>query len=205
MIVTISNEYGSGALGIGRSVAERLDYLFVDEQLPVVVAKRLRTSPQAVDAAQDPRRGFGARLLAGLEKATPELQSAGGERESFDEQCLREVESAVREFARAGNVVLFGRAANAILGRRPEVLRLFVYAPREWRAQRLMEELGVSEKVANDEITRIDQARAAYTRDHYRFRWGDPHYYDLSLDAASLGAQAAGDIIERAVKALGRW
>lgn len=201
MIVTISNEYGSGALGIAQAVAERLGYQFVDEQLPVVVAKRLQTSPEAVDAAQDPRRGFAARLLAGLEKATPELRGAGGQ--SFDEQCLREVEAAVREFAAEGNVVLFGRAANAILGRRHDVLRVFLYAPRDWRTRHLMEILAVSEKAASDEIARVDEARAAYARDHYRNRWGDPHHYDLSLDAARLGAEAACELIQRAVIALG--
>lgn len=200
MILTISNEYGSGALGIAHSVAERLDYQFVDEQLPVVVAKRLQSSPEAVDAAQDPRRGFTARLLAGLEKGTPELQGAGGQ--SFDELCLREVEAAVREFAAQGNVVLFGRAANAILGRRGDVLRVFLYAPRDWRTQHLIETLGVCEKAASDEIARVDEARAAYARDHYRMRWGDPHHYDLSLDAARLGVEGACEVIQRAVHAL---
>ncbi len=202
MIVTISSEYGSGALGIGQCVAERLGYRFIDEQLPVVVAKRLQTSPEAVDAAQDPRRGFGARLLSGLEIATPELQGAGGRRQSFDEQCLRGVESAVREFAAEGNVVFFGRAANAILGRQHEVVRVFIYAPAPWRTQHIMEALGVSEKVAGEEIARVDQARAAYARDHYGIRWGDPHNYDLSLDAARLGMDAACELIERAAGAL---
>ncbi|MDQ6931986.1 MAG: cytidylate kinase-like family protein [Candidatus Eremiobacteraeota bacterium] len=199
MIVTISNEYGSGALGIAQAAAGRLGYRFIDEQLPVVVAKRLRTSPQAVDAVQDSRRGFGARLLAGLEKATPELQGISGQNQSFDEQCLHQVEAAVREFASSGNVVLFGRGANAILGRRPDVLRVFIYAPRMWRTRRLMEELGVSEKAASDEIARVDDARGAYTRDHYRMRWGDPAHYDLSLDAARLGPELARELIERAV------
>jgi len=50
MILTISNEYGSGALAVSRRVAQALGYRFVDQELPVVVAKRLSTSPQAVDA-----------------------------------------------------------------------------------------------------------------------------------------------------------
>ena len=53
MIVTISNEYGSGAVAIARDAAAALGYEFVDEQLPVVVAKRLQSSPEEVEAAED--------------------------------------------------------------------------------------------------------------------------------------------------------
>jgi len=53
VVITISNRYGCGALAIAQRVAERLGYEFVDEQLPVVVAKRLRTSPEAVEEAED--------------------------------------------------------------------------------------------------------------------------------------------------------
>ena len=48
MIVTISNEYGAGALAVAKRAAETLGYEFVDQQLPVVVAKRLRISPEEV-------------------------------------------------------------------------------------------------------------------------------------------------------------
>ncbi|MDP9111765.1 MAG: cytidylate kinase-like family protein, partial [Candidatus Eremiobacteraeota bacterium] len=75
MILTISNEYGCGAYAISQLVANELGYEFVDEQLPVVVAKRLRTSPEAVESAEDTSQTVGQRILRVLELGTPEVDS----------------------------------------------------------------------------------------------------------------------------------
>jgi len=81
MIVTISNQYGSGAVGLAELAARELGYAFVDRELPVVVAKRLHVEPETVDAAEDSLPSVGALLLAGLERSTPEVgesRSASG-------------------------------------------------------------------------------------------------------------------------------
>jgi cytidylate kinase len=200
MIVTISNEYGSGAVAIARDAAAALGFEFVDEQLPVVVAKRLSTTPEEVEAAEDTRRTVGERVLARLELATPEMALASSE-ESFDERCLREVQTAVREYAAHGNVVLVGRAAGAILGRRPDVLRVFFHAPRDWRVHHVMTGTGVEQKVAADEVDRIDAARRSYLYEWYDLRWGETDQYDLALDTATFGHDAAVAAVVAAVRA----
>jgi cytidylate kinase len=198
MIVTISNEYGTGAVAIAREVAAKLGYEFVDEQLPVVVAKRLQTTPETVEATEDARRTVGQRILTGLEIATPEIARAviG---ESFDEKCLREVQAAVREFAGHGNVVIVGRAAFAILGRRLDLLRVFVYAPRDWRIEHVMRGTGADEKTATAEVDRIDKARRNYLSDWYDVRWGGAANFDLCIDASSFGHAGAVELIASAV------
>ncbi len=129
MILTISNEYGAGALEIATRVADALGYEYVDHQLPVVVAKRLHVTPEAVEANEEAERTLGERFLSSLERATPELAAASAA-EPFDEELLRAVQDAVREYASHGNVVIVGRGASAILGPRSDVLRVFIYAPR---------------------------------------------------------------------------
>ncbi len=200
MIVTISNEYGAGAIAIARDVAVALGYEFVDEQLPVVVAKRLETSPEEVEATEDSRRSVGERFMSRLELATPEMAMASTE-ESFDERCLREVRSAVREYAAHGDVVLVGRAASAILGRRPDVLRVFMHAPRDWRVHHVMDGSGVDEKTAVAEVERIDAARRAYLYEWYDLVWGQTDQYDLALDTATFGQPASVAAILAAVRA----
>jgi len=186
MIVTISNEYGTGAVAIARDAAGALGYQLIDEQLPVVVAKRLQTSPEAVEATEDTRPSVGQRILSSLELSTPEV-AAPDLGETFDERCLREVQGAVREYAAQGNVIIIGRASGAILGRRPDVLRIFMHAPREWRIRHVMDGTSVDEKTAAAEIDRIDAARKAYLAQWYELRWGNIANYDLSIDTASFG------------------
>jgi cytidylate kinase len=199
VVITISNRYGCGAVAIAHLVAERLGYTYVDEQLPVVVAKRLMTSAVAVESAESAAKSVSERMLRALESATPELR--GQPAVSFDQDVLREVQEAVRECASHGNAVIVGRGANAILGRRSDVLRVFMHAPRDWRIHHIMEGHRVDEKTAAAEADRIDRARAAYMRAYYGLTWADPSNYDLCLDTAALGPQGSAEIIVRAVEA----
>jgi CMP/dCMP kinase len=197
VVVTISNLYGCGALAIAKRAADELGYEYVDEQLPVVVAKRLQISPDEVEANQDPARTFGERWLNSLELATPELAQNA---QPFGEQLLQAVQDAVREYAGAGNVVLIGRGAGTILGNRPDVLRVFMYAPRDWRIVHIADALRVDKKTAEREIDRIDRARSTYLRDWYGATFGDPGIYDLCLDTSRLGELSSAALIVQAVR-----
>lgn len=199
VVITISNRYGCGAIAIAHLVAERLGYEYVDEQLPVVVAKRLMTSADAVESAENAGKSVSERVLRALESGTPELRALP--LESFDEECLREVQEAVREYAAHGNAVIVGRGANAILGRRPDVLRVFMHAPKDWRVHHIMDGHAVDEKTAASELERIDRARTEYMRVYYGTTWSDPANYDLCIDTSSFGRAGSAAIIVSAVEA----
>jgi cytidylate kinase len=199
VVVTISNQYGTGALEVARRVARALGYAYVDRQLPVVVAKRLRVRPEAVEANEDASPTIGERFLTGLERATPELAAASTV-EDFDEELLRAVQEAVREYAGRGNAVIVGRGASAILGRRPEVLRVFLQAPREWRIAHVCESTGASREIAESELDRVDRARTEYLRQWYGLAFGDSRNYDLCIDASRFTPAQCADLIVMAVR-----
>lgn len=197
MVITISNRYGCGAIAVAQLVASNLQYELVDEQLPVVVAKRLRTSPQVVESAEDTGTSISERMLRALETGTPEI---GAPSTTFDEECLREVQDAVREYAAAGKAVIVGRGANAILGRGAGIVRVFMYAPRDWRMRHIMEAHSVDERTALAEIERVDRARAQYMHIYYGIDWGNPENYDLAFDTSRFGPQGCARMIELAAQ-----
>jgi len=199
-IVTIGNEFGAGGTGVGRRSAELLGFDLVDDQLPVVVARRLQISAEDVEAAEDTRRSMGERVLAALERATPELAQPSVAAE-LGERYLAEVRNAVLEYAARGRVVILGRGAGAILGRRPDVLRVFLYAPRAWRVAHVARAYGVEEGGASEEVDRIDAARRAHLRDVFGCNFGDPHIYDLCLDSSELGVDGSAVLIAAAARA----
>jgi CMP/dCMP kinase len=200
VILTISNEYGSGALDVAKRVSDALAYEYVDEQLPVVVAKRLRVTPEAVEANEDASPTLGERFLSGLERATPELAEASAT-EPFDEELLRAVQEAVREYASHGNAVIVGRGASAVLGPRPDVLRVFIHAPREWRIARIAEAMRTQRATAAGEVDRVDRARSAYMKEWYGLTFGDVANYDLCIDASRLDAAQTAALLVAAVRA----
>ncbi|HEY8296786.1 MAG TPA: cytidylate kinase-like family protein [Candidatus Baltobacteraceae bacterium] len=202
VIVTVSSQYGSGGLGAGRIVAQRLGYKFVDQQLPTVVAKRLGISREAVSAAESASASVAERVLRVLELGTPEVDASQGG-PSFDEECAREVQQAVRDYAARGNCVIVGHGGSAILGRRPDVIRVYVYAPRDWRIHQIMSGHDVDEKTASDEVDRIDRRRGEYMRHYYEMEWGNPAHYDLALDTSTFGPDGAAALVVRAVELRG--
>jgi cytidylate kinase len=199
MIVTVSNEYGAGALAIAKRAADELGYEYVDQQLPVVVAKRLKISPEEVEANEDTGRTLGERWLTSLERATPELAQASVI-EPFDEELFKAVQDAVRDYAARGNAVIIGRAAGLVLGRSPSVVRVFLYAPREWRIAHVMGAFGTDRKTTEAEVERIDRMRAAYVHTWYGVTFGDPDNHDLCIDTSRFEQRQSVELLTHAVR-----
>ena len=183
VIVTVSNEYGSGALAIAARAAESWDTTTSTEQLPVVVAKRLRISPEEVEASEDSPRSLGERLIDSLERATPELAEPRRHAAVRRGACCGP-SPAVREYASAGRCVIVGRGASAILGERPDVLRVFMHAPRDWRIAHVVKTYDVSLEIAAGRGRRVDRMRAAYIHHWYGVDVRRSGNYDLCIDTS---------------------
>jgi len=204
VIVTISREYGAAGLAVAEGSAHTLGYELLTDDLPKTVAARLGTSPEEVASRANAEASLGERILASLDAGTPEtvagsLAAPGGD---FDESVRREIERTIRERAARGDLVILGRYASAVLGARPDVLRVFLVAARGWRTARLIEAFGWNADTAQAAIERIDAARKKLAKDRYDLRWGDPHAYDLVADVSRLSVDGAVTLVATAVRAL---
>lgn len=204
MIVTISREYGAAGLAVADGVAHALGYELLADQLPKAVAARLGTSPEEVSARESNDAPFSERVLRGLGAGTADVATglASPAVDEFDESVRREIERAIRETAALGNVVILGRSAAAVLGPRPDVLRVFLTAERAWRIQRVVETFGIARSRAAHEVDRVDAERRTFTRARYKIAWGDPHFYDLIVDTSRFGVDWAVELVVAAVRAL---
>ncbi|HEY5339432.1 MAG TPA: cytidylate kinase-like family protein [Candidatus Aquilonibacter sp.] len=203
MIVTISREYGAQGRAVTRGLADLLGYRLLDEDLPVVVAARLGTSPEVVEGIEYRQVGFGTRLLRSFSAAVPEAFQPSAEVEDLTAVTQREIEQLIREAADAGDVIVVGRLGNVVLRGRPDVLRVFLTAPPAWRIAQIVASLGVSESSARAEIARVDGGRRNYAREQYDFDWGDPHEYDLVIDVSRFGVDGSIALIDAARRAIG--
>ena len=198
MIITISREYGAAGRAVTRGLAERLGYRLLDEDLPVVVAARMGTSPDVVEGIEYRQPGFGQRLLRSLGAAIPESFQPTPVVDDLNARTQREIDRLIGEAADAGDVVVVGRLGNMVLQGRPNVLRVFLTAPLAWRVAQIVEALGSTEAAARAEIARVDGGRRHYAREQRDFEWSDPHYYDLVLDVSRFGVDGAIALIDAA-------
>ncbi len=191
MIVTLSRAYGALGHAVTRGLVQALGYRLVDDDLPVVVAARLGTSPEMVDGVEHRPAGFGQRFLRSLGAAIPEAFQPMAEHDDLSDAALREMERLIHEAADAGDAIIVGRSANMILAGRPGLVRIFLTAPVAWRAVHLAASRKVGEAEARAEIARVDTARRAFARERYDYAWGDPRYYDLILDVSTFGVEGS--------------
>jgi len=82
-------------------------------------------------------------------------------------------------------------------------LRVRMVAPRGLRVAALADREGLDLRAAGDRLDEVDASRADFVRRHYRTKAADPHHYDLVIDTARLGIDAAADLIHRALELRG--
>jgi cytidylate kinase len=203
VIVTISREYGAAGLAVADGAAHALGYDLLTDDLPKAVAARMGTSPDNVAAIASSDRSFAERVLGGLETGTAEVVSSVAPilPTDYDDAVRSEIERTIRERAGAGNIVILGRNAGSVLGRRPDVLRVFLSASRDWRAARLVASFGLSRDAALADMDRIDAARRRITKERYRVVMGEARLYDIALDVSRFGIETTVDLLVAAVRA----
>jgi len=169
-ILTISREYGSGGREIGRQLAQRLSYQYVDKE-------RLFH-----DLEQ-----FGQRwgqMARELDEVCPTVW------ERYDWQYrgyVAQVESLILDYAAAGRVVIIGRGSPFLLRDIPFCLRVRLMAPLEQRLERIMLQESLNREAAARLITQVDGERACFIKANYGLDWADDRFYDLTLNTVSLG------------------
>lgn len=188
VIITISREHGSGGKRIGQIVAERLGVPFYYKEMIAVAAHESGLDKEFISGinADSPA------VLRGLYMSTEAVS-----------QAVTAQDKAIKSLADRGGCVLVGRAADYVLRERQNVLRVFVRADGEYKAQRIASTYGDSLDDAKKQVKRADAARAAYYKSVSGKAWGDPRNYDLVIDGAQGAERCADLIVEQANKFVG--
>lgn len=179
VIITIAREHGSSGKQIGKLVAERLGIPFYYKEMTALAAQESGLDREFVSEinANSPT------MLHSLYLSTKVIQ-----------QAIIAQDKVIRKIADQGSCVIVGRAADYVLRDYENVVRLFIYAPEDYRTQRVMEVYGDRIEEAKRNIHRSDEARAAYYKNISGKNWGERKNYDFLINSA-IG-------IENCVKAI---
>jgi cytidylate kinase len=203
-VVCISHETGAGGNEVGRLVAERLGFRYVDEEL--VARAAAKGGVEAGDIADEERRksrlarvldemalGSGAEAWAmgGFVPPVAGAVPTGDELRGF-------VREAIEETAAQGDTVIVAHAASHAIGPRKDALRVLVTASPQTRASRLAEREGLDESGAARAVKDADAARADYLRRFHDVREELPTHYDLVLNTDLLPLERVAALISAA-------
>ena len=113
--------------------------------------------------------------------------------------ALAAQDKVIRKIADNGSCVIVGRAADYVLRNFDDIVRIFIYAPEDYRIKRVMEVYGDTADEAKKNIRHSDEARASYYHNISDLTWGDRKNYELLIDS-SVGLQESADIIYRYIQ-----
>ena len=191
-IITIGREYCTGGRFIAQDVAEALGIKMYDKELITIAAKQSGLTEEAIAASEKQH----------THSLMYSLYTMGNELPLADQVFILQ-SRIIKELAEEGPCIILGRCGDYVLRERKDVLRVFIYAPIEFRREYAKINPVVkadTEKGRRDEIDQIDKKRSAYYNFYTQKRWGDAHNYDLCLNAA-LGKEACVEMILKAVEA----
>lgn len=178
-IITIAREHGSSGKQIGKIVSEKLGIPFYYKEMTALAAQE---------------SGLDKEFVSDINKNAPKMLHDLYLSTTVIQHAVIAQNKIIRKIAENGSCVIVGRAADHVLRDHDDVVRIFVYAPEEYRIRRIMEVYGDTQAEAEQNIRRSDEARAAYYYGISGNNWGDRHHYDLMVDS-SCGVQETANVI----------
>ena len=206
MIITVARQAGAQGETVGRAVAERLGWAYVDREIITQAAAMARVSEATIEQAERVpslltrmmealgRYPSGFELAEAIPGAphVPPLSSEAYR--SFIEQVIRQLEETA-------DAVVVGHASQAVLRGSPRAVHVFIVAPLAQRARLLAAEEGVDPEEAARRARSTDAERADFLQRYYGLRWDNPAVYDLVLNIGRLPVSAAAAVVEDTVRA----
>ncbi len=195
--VCISHSTGAGGEAVGRTVADRLGFRYVDNELIEKAAEWADIAPALVADAER-RKPLAARMFGVVAEQTSASRLPTGaeavRNPPADADLRVLITDALRSIADDGSVVIVSHAASfALVGR--DVLRVLVTASAETRAERVAAMMGVDRRGAARRIKQDDAARADYLKRFYSIDRELPTHFDLVVNTDALTPEGAAEVV----------
>lgn len=185
-VITISREFGSGGRTVGKQTAKLLGIPCYDQEVIEKVAQESGFAKEYIKERGEytPYGGWFAQALTG--------RSARGTSPQDDLWVIQR--KVILELAQKPCVIV-GRCADYILRDEADLLKAFIYADMDKRADRIVRLYGETEEAPIKRLKDKDKRRAAYYNFYTDTQWGSVHSYHISLDSGALGIDKCAEIL----------
>jgi cytidylate kinase len=177
-VITISRETATGGRELGRILAKRLDYQYIDKSLFQDIAEDLNISEKTLMSFEERRRyeGYDKSAIA-------------------EEEYKKSLESLLLAKAREDNVVIIGRAAYFFLKDMKNCCHIRLVAPMDWKKQYAMKTYNISPDRIQEFIKKGDDTRKWFRRSICGMGFDDAHWFHLTLNMSRISIEQAAELI----------
>jgi cytidylate kinase len=200
-VITIRGQLGSGAPEIGKILANRLNYEYIDRKIIESVSSKTKYSKREILMKERPAGTFPGRIIESLNQTYPAALAREGayvpgwEFPLTDWKYLESLKIVIEEIADRGSVVIRGRGSQFILKNHLNTLHVLTVAPIKLRIMRVMNALNIEEKVAINKIASFDSSRREFIKRYFRADIENPLNYDLVLNTQTIDPNDSAGLI----------
>ena len=196
-VVTFARGFGSGGKEIASLLAKDLGVHCYENRILTLASQLSGLSENVFNEVNEKIRKTGgfSNFMRGLPRSRNYI--ARNEKFVSDDRLFEYQSEIIKNLADQETCVIVGKCADYVLKGRPNVVSVYIEAPRAFCLKRTIEHMGVTEDVANATITQTDKFRADYykyyTHGNY---WTNPVNYDMTLNSERVGINDCVKIIE---------
>jgi cytidylate kinase len=199
-VITISRQFGAGGKTLGKAVAQKLGYAFVDEDIIQMVADRAKVSKHWVESIEKEAGGRLLKFMSSLVSRAMVDRILGGERGYIDEEIYVNIlHEVIRQVAHEGNVIILGRGGQYILKDLPDAFHLLLVAEKKDRIGFMEKHYNLSASEAERVVDVQGKRRMNLYRKFGKEDYDQPLHYHLVVNRSRMDLDRAVNLISKTV------
>jgi cytidylate kinase len=199
-VITIEREYGAGGSVVAEQLARHFGWKLLDQELTARIASEACVDRSVVAGCDEQVDRPLRRLAKVFWRGSYERMLPMSDHRPFDADCMVDMATKIiGEAGEEGHCVIVGRGAPYILRQRKDAFHVFLYAPRDFKINRLTDRM--SEREATELVDTIDRERAEFIKRYFNKDWPCRSLYHIMLNT-SFGIDYAVETILGTMKTM---
>jgi len=201
IVISIGRQMGSGGSMLGKAIADKYGFHYIDKEFLVKAAEKLHSDPESLETVDEKTPHWSAwaeNVMCDTPYITSEAYHVPTSTQLFNTQT-----QIMKESAEQGPCVIIGRCANHLFRNYPKHISIFLQADTEPRLDRMQRELGKDLKDidnAKKYLAKEDKARGKYYHTYTGKKWMDMDEYDFMLDTTPFTDDEICEIVFKLIE-----
>ena len=195
-VITISRQFGAGGKTIGKKVAQKLGYTFVDEDIVQLIAEKAKVSPGWVESVEKEAGGRLSRIVSRMVSKPLVDKVLKDEYGYIDEQIYIDyLVVLIAQMAEEGNVVFLDRGSQYILNDHPDAYHILLINTFDNRVKFMVERYDLTEQRATQVVKSEEKRRVNLYKKIGKQDYDHAQLYHVVINMAKVDLEEAVDTI----------
>jgi len=191
-VITISRQFGAGGRTLGKMIADRLGYRFLDDLIIQELAEKAKVTPDSVKSVERSAGTLISKLITGMLNRNYMERIIGAGKGYINEEIYVELlQDVIKAFAKEDNVVLLGRGGQYVLQDFNKAFHILLVSDMKHRIEFMQRYYDLSDEKAKKAVNQGHIRRRNLYKKLNRSRYNDPDAYHLVLNMSKISLEKA--------------